>query len=160
MWSGPNWIHGTDNNVLLELAKETSSHLSSPSEDACVYDAHRNLVDRQQVSESFNLIWEFLAEAFRYSNESCEHIPPDVSLKDFFEERLLASHLNIEERSFILALAEMWGAFIGDAFDKQSLKWFWLEECLDGGKCVFTSPTFLTKRRRQSFCIEYSPRNH
>ena len=119
---------------MLELAKETGSHLGSPSEDAYVYDAHSNLVDCQQVSESFNLLWEILAEAFRYSNENCEHVPPDVSLKDFFKDRLLVRQLDAKTQSFILELAEIWGAFVGDAFEKQSLKWFWLEECLDGGE--------------------------
>lgn len=140
MFGGPNWVHGTDDNLLLELAKETGNHLASPSEDAYVYDAYGNLVNCQQVSESFDLIWEILAEAFRHSNENCEYIPPDVSLKDFFRDKLLARKLNAETRSFILELAEMWGAFIGDAFEKQSLKWFWLEECLEGGEYVCILP--------------------
>ena len=42
-----------------------------------------------------------------------------------------------EERKLVMQIGEMWGAFIGDPWERQSLKYFWLEECLDGGEWVF-----------------------
>jgi len=28
----------------------------------------------------------------------------------------------------------MWGDFVGEPIEKQSMKYFWLEECIEGGK--------------------------
>ncbi|KAK4078871.1 hypothetical protein Purlil1_11809 [Purpureocillium lilacinum] len=33
----------------------------------------------------------------------------------------------------------MWGSFIGDCWEEQSLKWFWLEECLDGDNLLVSA---------------------
>lgn len=37
-----------------------------------------------------------------------------------------------EKRTKLLQLARGWGAYIGSPIDRQSLKFFWLEECLEG----------------------------
>lgn len=58
---------------------------------------------------------------------------PTESLEDFFEKTLAEGSLDAETRCLVMELAETWSAFIGDSWKKQSLKWFWLEECLDGG---------------------------
>jgi hypothetical protein len=54
-------------------------------------------------------------------------------LKDFFLEKVPEKGINEDDQKLILQMGEVWGAFIGDPWDKQSLKYFWLEECLDGG---------------------------
>ena len=36
------------------------------------------------------------------------------------------------KRRLLLQEAEMWGAFVGGAIQRQSLKFFWLEECIEG----------------------------
>ncbi|KAI4221025.1 MAG: hypothetical protein L6R36_007188 [Xanthoria steineri] len=54
------------------------------------------------------------------------------TLKDYVKETLLTSTLDEGLQHDILELAETWGANNGDPFEKQSLKWVWLEECLDG----------------------------
>lgn len=133
MWRGPNWIHGTDNNPMLKLAKESNSKLSSLGEISHVYDSSGVLMNRQKVVDGFAVVWDVLADAFEYSNENCKTIAPDLSLKDFFREKLSRSPLDEEAQKVVLELAEMWGGFIGDPFERQSLKWVWLEECLDGG---------------------------
>ena len=83
--------------------------------------------------ESYDLIWELIAEAFKISNEQCSDIRSNKSLKDFFREKLPDRDLSEDDQAQILKMAEMWGSFIGDDWERQSLKWFWLEECLDGG---------------------------
>ena len=131
---GPDWIHGTDNNPMLQLAEDTNSRLSSVSEDAYVYDSDGGLMNNQEVLDGFAVVWDILADAFKFSNENCTNLTSSLSLKSFFVEKLSASPLDQRARSVVLELAEMWGGFIGDAFEKQSLKWLWLEECIDGGK--------------------------
>ena len=87
----------------------------------------------EEVKEGFDVMWSLVEDAFRYSNESCLDIPPDLSLKDFFTEKLATLRLPPEQKNQILLLAEVWGSFIGDSWERQSLRWFWMEECLDGG---------------------------
>ena len=118
---------------MLQLAKDTNSRLGSVDEDAGVYDSDGASMDGQEVLDGFTVVWNLLADAFKFSNENCANIAANLSLKSFFMENLSASHLDQRSQSVILELAEMWGGFIGDAFETQSLKWFWLEECLDGG---------------------------
>lgn len=44
-----------------------------------------------------------------------------------------ASDVRDQKRKLCLQLSDMWGAFVGGNVKRQSLKFFWLEECLEGG---------------------------
>lgn len=89
-------------------------------------------ISNEEARAGFEKVWSIISDAFKYSNEQCLSIRASVSLKDFFLEKL-AGQSTPEERDLVLLLAKMWGSFIGDSWEEQSLKWFWLEECLDGG---------------------------
>ncbi|KAG7289945.1 hypothetical protein NEMBOFW57_006322 [Staphylotrichum longicolle] len=65
-------------------------------------------------------------------NEECLSVNASLGLKDFFQEKLAEGTLSEDQQARVLLLAEMWGSFIGDSWERQSLRWFWLEECLDG----------------------------
>lgn len=144
---GPNWIHGTSNNPIVQLANETKTPLASMADNACVYSSQGLPMSSEEVSAGLDKVWSLIADAFKHSNEHCLTIPSDLSLKDFFRERLLEESMDSEEQNRIMLLAETWGSFIGDPWEKQSLKWFWLEECLDGGEfsCTPTSSRFYTE---------------
>ncbi|KAL3957307.1 hypothetical protein ACCO45_007885 [Purpureocillium lilacinum] len=128
---GPNWIHGTKDNPLVKLAQETNTDLCSVDDSTSVYDPQGLPITNEEATAGFEKVWTFISDAFRYSNEQCRSIRASMSLKDFFLEKL-SGQSNSEERGLVLLLAEVWGSFIGDPWEKQSLKWFWLEECLDG----------------------------
>lgn len=68
-------------------------------------------------------------------------------------QKLSESELSGEDRTLILQMADMWGGFIGDPWDKQSLRYFWLEECLDGGESYFWAAhsTFRLATRQATF---------
>jgi hypothetical protein len=100
----------------------------------CVFDQCGQSIDMEKATEFFELVWTIISDAFKYSNENCSNISPKTSLKDFFTQKVNEKGLSEEDQTLILQLAEMWGAFIGDPWDQQSLKYFWLEECLDGGE--------------------------
>lgn len=120
---------------MVQLTRDTETKLISPSESTYVYDTDGGLMDGKRALECSKALWKVLEGAFRQSNENCSNIEPNVSLKDYLEENLLASALDEELKNIILELAETWDAYVGDPFEKQSLKWVWLEECLQGGKC-------------------------
>lgn len=130
---GPNWVHGTLTNPIVRLAAETGTRLALLDEQTRVYTPTGQVLDNEQATDYFDIIWDIIAEAFKYSNRDCDNIPPHLSLLDFFKQEVCRRELNDEKRSSILDLAEMWGSFTGDPLNRQSLKWFWLEECLDGG---------------------------
>ena len=98
-----------------------------------MYDTNGSLLRNKEVSDGFDIVWNIIADAFKHSNESCAKIDPELSLKDFFNDRLRTTQLDARARNLVLELAETWGGFVGDAVERNSLKWFWLEECLDGG---------------------------
>ena len=132
---GANWIHGTDHNPILDLAKETNTVASSIGEKSGNFDELGEYMDEKKAERLSGLVWSIIADAFKYSNDS-SLIPPDRSLRDFFVEKLEEKDLSQEDTKIVLQIAQMWGAFIGDPIERQSLKYFWLEECIDGGKSL------------------------
>ena len=79
------------------------------------------------------LVWGIITDAFKYSIEN-PNIPPNQSLKDFFIQRLQEKKLGDGEKKLAMQMIEMWGAFVGAPYERQSLKYFWLEECIEGGE--------------------------
>lgn len=91
-------------------------------------------------SERYSTImWEIVQEAFDHANKSSHEIGKDESLHDFFRLKVVEKFPETEKdyekkRRILMQISEMWGAFVGSPIEKQSLKFFWLEECLEGGK--------------------------
>lgn len=131
--SGPNWIHGTDNNPILDLAKETSTTVFSTPESTSVYDELGHPLEEESGAKYSELVWGIISDAFKYSNENSASIPPDQSLMDFFRTKVKEKDLDDHASKTVLQMARTWGDFVGEPIEKQSLKYFWLEECLDGG---------------------------
>ena len=103
-------------------------------------DTDGQLLDDEEAEEYARLIWDdgLIAEAFKYSKKHCRSIDPKRSLYDFFVQK--AEHLFLNEltdvakrkRKAFLLVASMWGAYIGSPVHKQSLRFFWLEDCIEG----------------------------
>ena len=36
----------------------------------------------------------------------------------------------------VLGMSQMWGAYVGDRVELQSLKYFYLEDCIEGGRHI------------------------
>ena len=112
---GPNWIHGTNDNAIHSIAKETETTLHAWDEEPSVLDPNGSLVDPDEVEEHLEKMWEdgVIAEAFRYSKEN--EIDPKLSLYDFFVGKAAnlyeESHGSQRKRDF-LQLAHMWGAYV------------------------------------------------
>ncbi|KAF3353609.1 Ribosome biogenesis protein nsa2 [Verticillium dahliae VDG1] len=143
---GPNWIHGTDDNPILDLAKATGTAVGTWDESSHVFDENGNLFARQESERYSQIMWKMIQEAFEYSNTRCPDVPAEESLLDFFR-RKLPEHIpdtesdHLKDRAFVLQLAESWGAFVGSPVSTQSLRFFWLEECIDG-ETLFCADTY------------------
>lgn len=135
--AGPNWIHGTNDNPILDLAKQTDTAVGSFDSDTCVFDEAGTLLTLADGEAYSTLMWDIIQEAFLFSNKNTATISPDESLWDFFQQEVIRKIPDSkpdfgQQRKLVLQMAEMWGAFIGSPVRKQSLKFFWLEECIDG----------------------------
>ncbi|GAB7353758.1 hypothetical protein MBLNU459_g4150t2 [Dothideomycetes sp. NU459] len=137
---GPNWIHGTDGNPIMKIAKQTRTRLHSWDETQQVYDVDGTPLSFDEAMEYALLLWDdgLIAEAFKYSHENTKTIPASKSLMDFFREKAegLFTDLPPEQakrkRKTLMDTAMMWGAYVGSPAEKQSLKFYWLEECIEG----------------------------
>jgi hypothetical protein len=139
---GPNWIHGTDQNPILDIAQETKTATHSWGEKVNLFDEEGHYVDVEEATQYNEIMWGIVVDAFKYSNEKTETIPTSESLYDFFERKIMESIPDTEKdyekrRKIVLQMSKMWGAFVGSTIKTQSLKFFWLEETIQGGTSSF-----------------------
>ncbi|KAK4446940.1 flavin-containing amine oxidase [Podospora aff. communis PSN243] len=128
---GPNWIHGTDDNPVWKLAKKKASLCVVP-DTMKVFQPNGEIMSDKDAESGLETVWDLIEQAFKYSNEECLKINSTQTLVHWFHDKLKERPLSEEQRARVLLLAEMWGSFIGDSWHRQSLRWFWLEECLEG----------------------------
>ncbi|KAF2122773.1 hypothetical protein BDV96DRAFT_482125 [Lophiotrema nucula] len=148
---GPNWIHGTDNNPMLDLAKETRTITMTFDGRQSIFDEAGKHMPEQDAAELTELTWTIIENAMHYSNEKSAEIPATKSLYNYFEDNVvdLLKEANesisdkelMRKRETVLHMSERWGAFVGSPVQRQSLKFFWLEECIDGEN-LFVAETY------------------
>jgi len=133
----------------LDLAKETKTVTSKWDGRQSVFDHLGRSLSEKDSAQFTELVWKVIEEAMEYSNAHTATIPASKSLMDFFEgkaKEMFPTLYNTDEkarskRDNLLSMAEMWGAFVGSPIQKQSLKFFWLEECIDGEN-LFVAETY------------------
>ncbi|KAH9220917.1 hypothetical protein DL95DRAFT_328955 [Leptodontidium sp. 2 PMI_412] len=130
---GANWIHGTESNPILDLARETNTPTHDWGEGFNIFDEDGKLLeDGKSLNDT---MWGIIVQAFKHSADNTATIDPRESLYDFFLEKvqeIFPSQDESGEREIMMQMTEMWGAFVGSPVQTQSLKFFWLEECIDG----------------------------
>lgn len=104
-----------------------------------MYDEYGKLLEKQKATKHSQLVWDIIGNAFKYSNQESASIPQERSLMDYFLSSSKDQKLDEASSSLVLQMARIWGDYIGDPIEKQSLKYLWLEECIDGG--IFSGPT-------------------
>jgi hypothetical protein len=141
---GANWIHGAKGNPFLDLAEKTSTAVVSPNDTSFVVKDSGLPMPQEEAVNDATVMWDIIEDAFKHSNEQSSEIPKEESLWDFFQvkvsEKIPQTSENFQERrKTVLQMSEVWGAYIGNSIQKQSLKFFFLEECIDGGKWTVDS---------------------
>ncbi|KAF5001682.1 hypothetical protein FGRMN_849 [Fusarium graminum] len=143
---GPNWIHGTDDNPMLDLAKQTNTAFGDWDSTSCVFTESGELLSLKDGEKYSTIMWGIVQDAFKHSNSNSQNIDSKESLHDFFTQRVAEKVPSSEadherKRSIVMQISEMWGAFVGSPIYRQSLKFFWLEECIEGEN-LFCSGTY------------------
>lgn len=130
---GPNWVHGNVKiNPISKLAEKTKTLLHKWEDRQAVIDSTGCRIDDAEAMAYSEIIWEIVAKAFKYSDDCSSSIDPRKSLMDYFKEEVPKRESNPAKIAEILKMAQRWGAFVGDPIERQSLKFFFLEETIDG----------------------------
>ncbi|KAK2735923.1 hypothetical protein FQN57_001063 [Myotisia sp. PD_48] len=138
---GPNWIHGTKNNPIAEICKKTNTLVESWDSSPLVIDQFGGRLNATLHDKISDFLWTTIDRAFEYSRKNCANIPASKSLLDYFHEELEKTNFVELEKEACLEMSKMWGAYIGSPIEKQSLKFFLLEECLEGSN-EFVASTY------------------
>jgi hypothetical protein len=129
-----------DDNPIMELARDTNTYLHAVDNTEAIVGPQGTLLPGEESRKYNELMWSdgVIADAFRLSNEHFSSIDPQKSLYDFFVEKSETMFLNdsAEEanrkRKTFLSLSRIWSTYVGSPITRQSLKFFWLEECIEG----------------------------
>lgn len=105
-----------------------------------IFDESGHLLNHDKGKEISRLVWGILDAAFKHSNENSASIPPDRSLMDFFETKVKEKQLDESTSKQVFQMAHVWGDYVGEPIETQSLKYMWLEECIDDGILVSLKP--------------------
>ena len=138
---GPNWIHGTENNPILDVARRSRTVTQEWEERQTCFDSDGSQMSDAEATELSESVWGAIAKAFEYSDGHSASIPSSESLMDYFEREIPKRESDGKKVTKILKMAQMWGAFVGEPIERQSLKFFFLEECIEGGT-VFVAGTY------------------
>jgi Flavin containing amine oxidoreductase len=130
---GPNWIHTSGHNPLLQLAKDTNTPLHIWNEKIRVFDRNGTTIPEDKAKELSDLRWSLIEEAFPYSIKNKDSIPASDSLYDFLLQKTGEVELLSKDRQLLLDMSHMWGCYIGDSIQRQSLRFAFLEDCCGGG---------------------------
>lgn len=104
-------------------------------------DPSGSLISECLANRTMKTVWDILEQGIEESKEKSHELPPDFSLFDYFrrtcDDRVRAGNMKPGERDLVLGMAQMWGAYVGDRVERQSMKFFFLEDCIDGGLHLF-----------------------
>jgi hypothetical protein len=149
---GPNWIHGTRNNPIYDLVLQTGTPTHSFGDIHVTFAPDGSRLPDDLVHDCAEVMWDIVGDAMKYSNKHADsnHIPAHQSLMDYFKQEVplripgnsIRHHSTNSKRAVeydikkrretVLQMASLWGAYIGSTTERQSLRFLWLEECLDG----------------------------
>ena len=123
----------------MKVAQQTDGAFFEPPEDArpSFYDESGNEIDHEIGREHSRLSWDIVTEAIKHSEEYGAMIPPEKSLMDFYKITLEKKDLSESSKKLILGMARMWGNIVGEPIEMQSLRFMWLEECIEGGESLW-----------------------
>lgn len=99
-----------------------------------IIDKYGQPLDSALSSKAVEFMWSTIERGFSYSQTNTKDIPSSKSLYDYFKEELEKTGFNELEKETCLEVSKMWGAYIGSPIERQSMRFFFLEECLEGCK--------------------------
>ncbi|KAB5551079.1 hypothetical protein GE09DRAFT_158919 [Coniochaeta sp. 2T2.1] len=145
---GPNWIHAfrdaDDPHPIYKLAMDTKTPLHHWNNKQLIVDSKGDTLPSELTEKLSTLLWEIIEEAFNFSEAAHrqsggKEIPAEDSLHDFIIRRAQETVADEEERTLLIQMSEMFGAYVGEPVWKQSLRFAWMEECCGGDEMFVES---------------------
>jgi hypothetical protein len=115
-------------------------------------------IETNHAKDLYQTVWDILDEGYQYSAANSQSIPSSARMIDFFGEKVAAGKYDSKCQERLLQIVEMWGTFMAAECENQSLKFFWLEQGIDGGECFWIQEPILSclmKPHRQSVRCEH-----
>lgn len=123
----------------MSIAEKTQTVARDPDVQSIAFTRDGKPVIEHHADIMSGFVWAAIDKAFAYSNNNKDSIPPGQSLYDFIKDEVKKSELSPEQKQLCLESCKLWGAYIGEPIETQSLKFFNLEECIDGSKLYRSS---------------------
>lgn len=146
--TGSNWIHGTIGNPIMHLAEKTKTAVLEPPENSqTVYDTDGCRLGRKRSFELAGEFWAWIVKGLQYSTENSRSIPKDLGLLEWLTSQWQEEQKSTTKNGKSINIKELteecrrWGQFVGSPIEKQSMKFFFLEDGMDGGN-VFVASTY------------------
>ena len=134
---GASWIHGTQGNPIIHLAEKAKSTTIACGAVDSICDSNGAWLGGDSARRLYEEVWEILEMAMDKSRKETASLPDCTKMMDWFRQevtkrRSQAEHPEVYE-SLMMQIVEMWGAFMGNECETQSLKNLWLDAGLEGG---------------------------
>ncbi|KAL2822820.1 flavin-containing amine oxidase [Aspergillus cavernicola] len=142
---GASWIHGTQGNPIVDLAEKAEATTVGCGAVDSICDSNGVWLNQDTARGYYEEVWEILEMAMEKSRHESALLPDSFKMMDFFREevrrrRCIAAN-PVEYEALMLQIVEMWGAFMGDECENQSLKNLALDGGLEGDN-LFVASTF------------------
>ena len=106
--------------------------LGQSNDEQLCFDREGHAVPDEDATDLTTIFFNLTEEGYKYSAENSAKIPASASFFDYIKEKAIELFPDEQKRRLFLDISELWGSFIGGTIYTQSLKFLWLEQCLDG----------------------------
>ncbi|EED22434.1 flavin containing amine oxidase, putative [Talaromyces stipitatus ATCC 10500] len=138
---GANWIHGTEGNPIDQISRISNTTTCEWDGRETIYDTTGKLLDEATTRKLAEWMWTTVDEGFEFSTKNKDSIPASMSLYDFCCKQLEQTNFTAEEKAACKEFSKFWGAYVGEPVERQSMKFFCLEECIEGTN-LFVASTY------------------
>lgn len=141
-YTGHKW-----ENPLVKLAEKASATTVACGALSSICDSGGTWLDRADAQARYEVVWDMLEESMEHSKDKTTELDDREKMMDFFRRQICfqdQKHSRPEAyKTLMLDIVEMWGAFMGDECERQSLKSLWLEAGLEGEMMITLAPICL-----------------
>lgn len=142
---GASWIHGEEGNPIVALAERTQTTTIPCGAVDSICDSKGTWLNRGLARRYYEEVWEILDLAVDKSRQEFASLSDTAKMMDFFRAEVQSRRSSQGKQpddyyeTLMLQIVEMWGAFMGDECERQSLKNMWLVDDLEGDNLLVAS---------------------
>ena len=134
---GACWMHGTQGNPIVDLAEKARLTTVACGAVDSICDSDGVWLSNETARQYYEEVWEILELAMDKSRRETTSIADKAKMMDFFRQEVGRRRSQATQpeayEALMMQIVEMWGAFMGNECENQSLKNLWLEAGLEGG---------------------------